>query len=345
MFEATLSHLSSVVVHYVGNKLKDDELIISENESGLDEPTRKIVWDYVFSAFRSPDFYQFTHPADLEMNNVYATAREIFSNPSSFIEKSAALAKMLHDASQHPQIKSGEVMVIYFQNLRFGAIEAPAIGIFKSEKKQPFLFTENQDDVIEIYSYQGISPAKVDKACLIFNESAEDGYQVLAVDNVNKGDEARYWFDDFLKIKSRSTEFTKTSSIISLAKNFIDTDLNEEGSLERDKAIDLLNRSKDYFKESEHFNFDDFSEKVFEDKGVGERFREYSVSRDKDDLNFAEVFGISPEAVKKKQRVFKSVLKLDKNFHVYIHGDREKIEKGTDDHGRKYYKLFYEEEG
>ena len=27
-------------------------------------------------------------------------------------------------------------------------------------------------------------------------------------------------------------------------------------------------------------------------------------------------------------RVFKSVLKLDKNFHIYIHGDRNKIERG-----------------
>jgi len=37
-------------------------------------------------------------------------------------------------------------------------------------------------------------------------------------------------------------------------------------------------------------------------------------------------------------------LKLDGNFHVYIHGNKDMIERGVDDDGRKYYKLYYEEE-
>ena len=55
-------------------------------------------------------------------------------------------------------------------------------------------------------------------------------------------------------------------------------------------------------------------------------------------------FEISAHAVKKQARVFKSVLKLDKNFHIYIHGDRNKIEHGVDEQGRKFYKIFYEQE-
>ncbi len=38
----------------------------------------------------------------------------------------------------------------------------------------------------------------------------------------------------------------------------------------------------------------------------------------------------------------KEVLKLDKNFHVYIHGDRSKIREGADNTG-KYIKLYYKE--
>jgi hypothetical protein len=48
--------------------------------------------------------------------------------------------------------------------------------------------------------------------------------------------------------------------------------------------------------------------------------------------------------VKKQARVFKNILKLDKNFDIYIHGNRELIEKGIDENGRKYYKIYYEEE-
>jgi len=63
--------------------------------------------------------------------------------------------------------------------------------------------------------------------------------------------------------------------------------------------------------------------------------------------NFAieDEFDIHLSAVKKQQRVFKSVLKLDRNFHIYIHGRRDLLERGVDEKtGKKYYKLYYDEE-
>ena len=42
--------------------------------------------------------------------------------------------------------------------------------------------------------------------------------------------------------------------------------------------------------------------------------------------------------------MFKGVLKLDKNFHIYIHGNRELIEQGIDKDGRKFYKIYFERE-
>ena len=65
---------------------------------------------------------------------------------------------------------------------------------------------------------------------------------------------------------------------------------------------------------------------------------------DEKDVRLMEDFAVSRAAVKNQSRVFKSVLKLDKNFHVYIHGKRDMIEKGVDEMGRKYYKLYYNEE-
>ena len=344
MFDNTLSSIVSVMIHYVGNRLKEEPLQVSTHPSGMDPATEKQLWNYLYSAFKTPEFHRFTHPAELELNNVYSICRDIFRDPETFNNRSGALAKLLYEHSQHPNIKSGELFIIYFKSLTFGSLTSDAIGLFKSEKKQPFFFTEEQDETIDVFSYSGISPFKVDKACLVFNQDGEDGYQVLAVDNLNKGEEAKYWFDDFLKVKPRSTEYLKTSSILSLTKNFIEKDLDSEKPLERQDSIDLLNRSLNYFKESEAFDYDDFNEQVFQDEGTIDRFKSYAEENDRDNLQFHESFNIAPEAVKKKSRIFKSVLKLDKNFHVYIHGNREMIEKGTDDGGRKYYKLFYEEE-
>ena len=59
---------------------------------------------------------------------------------------------------------------------------------------------------------------------------------------------------------------------------------------------------------------------------------------------FADSFEISDNAVRKQSKVYKSVIKLDKNFHIYVHGDRELIEQGRDPDGRKYYKIYFNEE-
>jgi len=58
----------------------------------------------------------------------------------------------------------------------------------------------------------------------------------------------------------------------------------------------------------------------------------------------SDSFPISQRAVKSQSNVYKSVLKLDKNFSVYIHGDKSMIERGMEPNGRKFYKLYYENE-
>ncbi|HAN79544.1 MAG TPA: hypothetical protein DCQ31_18165, partial [Bacteroidales bacterium] len=63
------------------------------------------------------------------------------------------------------------------------------------------------------------------------------------------------------------------------------------------------------------------------------------------DTELSTEFEISQSAVKQGRAKFKSILKLDKNFHVYIHGNRNNIERGYDDSRRqKYYKIYFENE-
>jgi hypothetical protein len=84
-----------------------------------------------------------------------------------------------------------------------------------------------------------------------------------------------------------------------------------------------------------------FEDEVLQDKQVIDAFQSY----DKGELlGINRGFEISQQAVKRQARIFKSVLKLDKNFHVYIHGNRDLIERGEDEAGRKFYKLYYKEE-
>ena len=61
------------------------------------------------------------------------------------------------------------------------------------------------------------------------------------------------------------------------------------------------------------------------------------------DIRIEDEFGISDSAVKKQARSYKSVIKLDRNFHIYVHGNRNLLEQGEDEKG-KFYKVYYEEE-
>lgn len=84
---------------------------------------------------------------------------------------------------------------------------------------------------------------------------------------------------------------------------------------------------------------------IFKDNSVIESFRKFDQAyREENEVEFSNNFQISSQAVKKQARVFKSVLKLDKNFHIYIHGHKELIEQGIDENGRKFYKIYYENE-
>jgi hypothetical protein len=65
----------------------------------------------------------------------------------------------------------------------------------------------------------------------------------------------------------------------------------------------------------------------------------------KNDLEPAESFAISESAVKKSQRSMKSVIKLDRNFHIYVHGGEGLIKKGYDEEtGMEYYQLYFKKE-
>jgi hypothetical protein len=107
--------------------------------------------------------------------------------------------------------------------------------------------------------------------------------------------------------------------------------------------IDLLHRSAEYFKTHENFDKKEFEEEVLQDTGMIKSFRQFDRNyREERELESMDDFEISPQAVKKQMKVFKSVLKLDKNFHIYIHGNTDLIEQGVENDGRKFYKILFQ---
>jgi hypothetical protein len=186
---------------------------------------------------------------------------------------------------------------------------------------------------------------KVDKACLIFDLDREEGFRILNIDHSNRNREALYWRNDFLVLAPRADDYHQTRHYIQATKEFIQDRMPKEFDTDKAQESAAMQRSLDYFSKNDQFQANEYAVRVFENDKVVDAFKEFTDEYSKSKAQpMDDVFDISDYAVKKQSRVFRSIIKLDKNFHIYVHGDRNKILKGTDEEGRKYYLLYYDTE-
>ena len=346
-FEASLDTIS---VHHVVNQSQSEMYSLSEQPLVLkDELINSLLKQYFLSSFEKVnEVYHLMHSSDLNLNEVYNFATQVFDDKSKFHEVSEQVAKYLYKVANHPKIKSGELYVAYFRSVQIEGELLDAIGIFKSENKETYLKVYPDQGGFQVdYEENAININKLDKGVLIFNTEKENGYKVVVVDKATSGqDAAVYWKDEFLQLKIRNDNFNQTNNTLSIYKNFVTNKIDEDFEVTKADKIDLLNRSMKYFKDKETFDLDEFAGEVIGNPQAIASFKTYKQQyEDEYETPIADSFEISNNAVKKQARVYKSVLKLDKNFHIYIHGDKELIEKGFDDDKHmNYYKVYFKEE-
>jgi len=341
MIEFTEASINKLALHRISleeeNSFVSDEIIEIVNEE--EEETLKRIF---LKSFQSNSItYEFKHEIDIELNTLLKLAKNIY-NGDSFLRKSKSIYQHLKAVSKHPNIKDGDLFIVKFDEVKINNKFYEALGIYKIENKESFIETStNRKGEIGINYRKGIGSKRLDKACLII--FTEDPFTVLIIDN--NSSETDYWQNEFLKVELRNDNVNNTNQFLSLAKSYVTQQLPTEFEVSRAEQIDLLNRSVEYFKTHDNFEKKEFEKEVLQDVGIIKSFRNFdSTYKEENAIEIADDFSISPQAVKKQARVFKSVLKLDKNFHIYIHGDRELIEQGVEKDGRKYYKIYFETE-
>ena len=347
MFNFSDINLEKLVVHSVGNKQMDGEVTFSKNDIVIeDEITNELLLKYFLTQFKIEEFYNFTNKEGYEHNDVSEIVSSIFENESAFLEKSRDLAVLLFDTSLHPKIKAGEFYIVLFKGIVVDGEVVDAVGLFKSENKDTYLKVFQKNENFEINHDNGININKLDKGCLIFNTEKEAGYKICIVDNVNKNNEAIYWKTDFLSLEARKDNFYQTVNQLELCKGFVKDVFNKENDVDRADQIDMLNRSSEYFSNNDKFSKNEFEDEVLRNPEVITAFNDYSQDfQTKNNFEPKNDFDISDDGYKKEKKFFKSILKLDKNFHVYIHGKRKLIEKGFDEEKEmKFYKLYFNDE-
>lgn len=335
--------INNLIIHSVGNKLKGDTVLLSESTVILNSEIEDILLKFMLNPFKSNEFHTFD---DLESNVIYKSVKTVFDMPSVFVTESKRIAKHLFDSNRNPKVLGGNLFVVYFKNCIVGDVLTDAIGIFKSDVSDTYLKIKPSNERFAVEREAGMSITKLAKGCIIYNYEGDDGYLVSVVDKRLKNEEISYWSESFLNIVPRHDEYYQTKNILNYVENFVSNALPDTFDINRADQVNLLNKTLEYFKENDDFDWDDFSKEVFEAKELVQEFNSYKDNfEENNEVELADSFAINMPAVKKQARYLKSVIKLDDNFDIIIHKDKENLVRGKDNvTGLNYYQLFFKNE-
>lgn len=201
----------SVILHKVGNRLREEPLVLAEECISITENIANILLHgYLRGIVNSNNLFALSHETDITLNEISHHISSFKSKQIPFIELSKRLATHLYSSTHHPNIASGDLFIILFDKIRMNEKYKSAIGIFKVESKQQYLSMHSENGTQQLEVLQGINPELIDKGALII----EDSDQVYAVDRLSN--RTKYWIEDFLKVKQIPNERAKSAIALGL---------------------------------------------------------------------------------------------------------------------------------
>ncbi|MET1260015.1 nucleoid-associated protein [Flagellimonas sp. DF-77] len=342
LYNAQIENLS---LHRVGNRHRNEPIFLSQEKVRMNDELSAILKEYFFKPFREKEenYYHFNHEVEVEFNEIYKLTDAAFTGSEDFHALSTQIAKHLHDQSNHPHIKNGEIYVAAISGILLDNEKVEALGIFKSELKHDFLEFKQAPGHLEIDIRQGVNINKLDKGCLVFNTHKEGGYKVLSVDS-NRYD-AKYWLEDFLGLQALTDENFYTKNYLKFCQGFAkDVVLPAE---DKQQEVLFMNRAVNHFAKNDAFEETNFLNEVIENPELIPEFKHYKVEKGpKYSIEDVSNFDIANKAVSVARKKMKNVISLDTNIQIkmdFINPDSagKFVEKGWDEERQMYYYLVY----
>ena len=347
MLKTSNTHISKATLQRVGNKLSQELNHLTDAEIPFTEDEEELLRNFFLRSIKSSiDLMKFTHHISLEYNAVFDNTKKFFDNELSFIEYSNNILNHLYEKSNHPQIKTGELFVVHFQDLQFQDITTEAIGIFKIENKIDYLKFHHQEEGLDFTINKGVKLQKIDKGCLILNTEQSDGYRVISIDN-NSYD-ANYWKRDFLGLEEVLNDSYQTKHHLQLLSTFSNTMVENNDTYAQKEFI---SQGIQLFNDNEVMTKDLLEQELLSPFDVVDSYSQFKTQYNKENnLDLEEDFNVSISTLKKEKRKIKSQINLDTKIQIKLDlsdGDtvKENIEKGFDEERKMhYYKVYYNEE-
>ncbi|TBN00839.1 nucleoid-associated protein [Hyunsoonleella flava] len=340
--------ISKFIIHKVGNKHNDTKNAFSEKTVDFDEASYDLMLPFLLKPFGSAvQSYRFNHHANISLNEINTYAAQLFNEDDAFIDVSKHIVMHLYEQSNSANIKTGDVLIVLFEGIEFRDITTNAVGIFKIESKVNFFQTYLENNSYDVLVQKGISSKKVDKGCLILNQSDAEGNIIFSVDN-NSYD-AQYWTNHFLNIKYADDANSHTQQYIELCKDFSSEIIKTTYGAQEQNSF--LAKTIDFFKENEIVNVERFKDELFEEDKHKREFDTYKKEFEgEQNLVIRNQFDVAEAVVNKEKRKIKTDIKLDTNIQIKLDIDApdastEYLERGYDEEKKMhYYKVFFNAE-
>ncbi|RED49996.1 nucleoid-associated protein [Seonamhaeicola aphaedonensis] len=340
--------ISKFIIHKVGNKFNDTKNAFSEKIVDFDEASYDLILPFLLRPFSSVvQSYRFNHHANINLNEINSYSSQIFKDEETFIEVSKHIVTHLYEQSTSANIKTGDVLVVLFEGIEFNDITTNALGIFKIENKVNFFQTYLDNNSYDILVQKGINSKKVDKGCLILNQTDTEGNIIFSVDNNNY--DAQYWLNQFLNIKYADDSNSHTQQYIELCKDFSSDIIKTSYGIQEKNTF--LAKTIDFFKENEVVNIERFKDELFEEDKHKTEFEQYKKSFETEqNIVLRNQFDVAERVVNKEKKKIKTDITLDTNIQIKLDIDApdasaEYLERGYDETKKMhYYKVFFNAE-
>lgn len=332
-----------VIKHLFVHRIINGQLIPSREGAVVSDPEINIwLTKFLFKPFNADEKFAFNIESESPLE-IMDLCSGLFEDQSDLLQQSINTVETYLSTAHSDKSKDGEFLIAFFEDCIMGDEVTDVIGLFRIERKETFLKLEPTYDAFTLHKDEGISPTKIGQGALIFNTDQESGYQVLMIDKVGPKNEEFYWVENFLNIAKVVDNYYHTQHLINNIQEFAQSNFEEEQSSEK---ITLVNDSIEFMKSNDVFDQQAFTEQVLQEPELIDRFESFQEEKTEENpFMETEQFEISKPAVKSTKRYIRSVIKLDKNFHLYVHGNRENIIRGFDEEKQKhFYTLYYEEE-
>jgi hypothetical protein len=234
------------------------------------------------------------------------------------------------------QQQSGIWFSVSWKDFQYEDSRGRALGFYYSAEEEVFLQLGADGALVRT----GLPLKKPGFACLFFRD--ETGAYRMFQQSPQPG----FWSAELFPFVHKADDAFHSKEFFKLCKSFSEDVLLKEQHKSREEQIGFLADSLSYTKEKQEVSFDEFRTEVLKEPSLIDAFDQYREDySDRKQWNPPDKFAVSSAVQNQAGKFIRSVIKLDKNFHIYVHGSKERIEKGFDDEKKlNYYTLWFDAE-